>query len=167
MSNDNQRKGTRCAVCVMCGKCFEDEPSHESGSWSGSRCAVCVSCGKCAKAWGLVGGENVDALTGPTVWGGAARAMDTGSAGTPPPMNGAPGMSSSDSKLKESAGGGRGNSAKTKPSNFACLRRGADGEEVDASTGATPGVSSSCKDHGLDDMSKLIADLGIKPPGVA
>ena len=166
MSNDNQRKGTRCAVCVMCGKCFEDEPSHESGSWSGSRCAVCVSCGKCAKAWGLVGGENVDALTGPTVWGGAARAMDTGSAGAPPPVTGAPGTSSLGSKPLDASEPSK-EASKAKPSNFACLRRGADGEEVDASTGATPGVSSSCKDHGLDDMSKLIADLGIKPPGVA
>ena len=167
MSNDDQRKGTRCAVCVMCGKCFEDEPSHESGSWSGSRCAVCVSCGKCAKAWGLVGGENVDALTGPTVWGGAARAMDTGSAGAPPPMNSAPGVSPVGNEPKEGAAEGAGALSKAKPSNFACLRRGADGEEVDATTGATPGVSSACKEHGFDDMNKLIADLGIKPPGVA
>ena len=169
MTADDQRKGTRCAVCVMCGKCFEDEGETDSspGSWSGTRCAVCVSCGKCAKAWGLVGGENADALTGPTVWGGAARAMDTGSAGAPPPVNGAPGMPSSGGKLEESAGMDGGDSAKAKPFNFACLRRGADGEEVDASTGATPGVSSACKEHGFDDMNKLIADLGIKPPGVA
>ncbi len=41
------------------------------------------------------------------------------------------------------------------------------GEEVDASTGATPGVSTACKELGLDDMDAVLSARGIKPPGVS
>ena len=159
---DARRKGTRCAVCVMCGRCFEED-AEASGErpvkWTGTRCDVCVSCGKCAEAWGLVG-DGSDADSGPTNWADAFKVMDTGSAGAPPPMTGAPGVGGSQGDASEPA-------APARPSSFACLKRGADGEDPDTSTGATPGVSSACKEHGFDDMEKLIDKLGIKPPGVA
>lgn len=44
---------------------------------------------------------------------------------------------------------------------------GAAPAEVDAATGATPGVASACKDLGLDDMGSVAERLGIKPPGEA
>ena len=42
-----------------------------------------------------------------------------------------------------------------------------DSDECDAVTGATPGVATACKELGLDDMSYLVDQLGIKPPGQA
>lgn len=38
-------------------------------------------------------------------------------------------------------------------------------DEVDAVTGATPGVASACKELGLDDIAAVVAACGIKPPG--
>ena len=38
---------------------------------------------------------------------------------------------------------------------------------VDATTGATPGVSAACKELGMASLSDVIADMGIKPPGQA
>lgn len=160
---EEQRKGTRCAVCVMCGRCFEDDAPDSAArpvKWTGTRCEVCVSCGKCAEAWGLVGAGASDADSGPTNWADAFKVMDTGSAGAPPPVSGAPGVGAGCGDAGKPA-------ASAKPSSFACLKRGADGEDPDTSTGATPGVSSACKEHGFDDMDKLIAKLGINPPGVA
>lgn len=161
----------------MCGKCFEDgEGAQAAGGWTGTRCDVCVSCGKCAEAWGLIKPEGADVDSGPTSWADAFKVMDTGSAGAPPPVTGAPGVAGDAGAAAEDAEAAAGAkevpaeeraAAAAKPSSFACLKRGADGEEPDTSTGATPGVSSACKDHGFDDMDKLIADLGIKPPGVA
>lgn len=178
MTDKEQRKGTRCAVCVMCGRCFEDESDDKSSKgakWSGTRCEVCVSCGKCAEAWGLVKDKDSDADSGPTNWASAFKVMDTGSAGAPPPVNGAPGIAAHDSGKSDSpvSDVSKGSPASDnsdkgqKPSSFACLKRGADGEDPDTSTGATPGVSSACKEYGFDDMDKFISDLGIKPPGVA
>lgn len=40
-------------------------------------------------------------------------------------------------------------------------------ETVDATTGATPGVSAACKELGMASLSDVIADMGIKPPGQA
>ena len=37
--------------------------------------------------------------------------------------------------------------------------------EIDATTGATPGVSAACKELGMASLSDVIADMGIKPPG--
>lgn len=89
---EQARKGTRCAVCVMCGKCFEDDAADSvAAKWRGERCEVCVGCGKCAEAWGLVGGDE-DATSGPTNWADAFRAMDDGNRMPPPPVSGAPGV---------------------------------------------------------------------------
>ena len=41
------------------------------------------------------------------------------------------------------------------------------GATVDATTGATPGVSAACKELGMASLSDVIADMGIKPPGQA
>ena len=38
-------------------------------------------------------------------------------------------------------------------------------DTVDATTGATPGVSAACKELGMASLSDVIADMGIKPPG--
>ena len=38
---------------------------------------------------------------------------------------------------------------------------------VDATTGATPGVSAACKELGMASLSDVIANMGIKPPGQA
>ena len=40
-------------------------------------------------------------------------------------------------------------------------------ETVDATTGATPGVSAACRELGMASLSDVIADMGIKPPGQA
>lgn len=48
---------------------------------------------------------------------------------------------------------------------FKDKRRGED--TVDATTGATPGVSAACKELGMASLSDVIADMGIKPPGQA
>lgn len=165
-ADETQRKGTRCAVCVMCGRCFEEDASASDASedgapkWSGTRCDVCVGCGKCAEAWGLIPADGADAESGPTNWADAFKVMDIGTAGAPPAVSGAPGVPAS-----EIAGSAKGKPSK--PSNFACLKRAGDGEEPDTSTGATPGVSAACKEHGLADMDALLAERGIKPPGVA
>lgn len=177
---NERRKGTRCAVCVMCGRCFETDEAAPSDDrpvkWTGTRCDICVSCGKCAEAWGLVGAGASDADSGPTNWADAFKVMDTGSAGAAPPVPGAPGVgigrddasaAGSLSRPAQDAAEASKSEGSARPSSFACLKRGADGEPPDTSTGATPGVSSACKEHGFDDMEKLIATLGIKPPGVA
>lgn len=38
-------------------------------------------------------------------------------------------------------------------------------QNLDASTGATPGVRSACKDLDMDNVDKVSERLGIKPPG--
>lgn len=145
-----QRKGTRCAVCTGCGRCFTDEEPSQKG-WSGKRCEVCVSCGECAKAWGIVPQDGADAVSGPTSWADAFKVMDTGFAGTPPPVTGAPGQPTE---------GDPATSSVPAPANGSA-------EKADAVTGATPGVSAACAELGLNDMEAVIRDRGIKPPGVA
>lgn len=56
------RRGTRCSVCVFCGRCFVDGEA-----------------------------EQVDAVSHATNWADAFKEMDDGSAGAPPPTPGAPG----------------------------------------------------------------------------
>ncbi|WP_251212299.1 hypothetical protein [Adlercreutzia murintestinalis] len=91
-----ERMGKRCAVCVGCGKCFQDETT--GNRWSGARCAICVGCGVCAQAWGLVAPEDgeVDAVSGATDWASAFKAMDCGQAGDVPECPAPPGAPSCD-----------------------------------------------------------------------
>lgn len=56
------RRGTRCSVCIFCGRCFVDGEA-----------------------------EQVDAVSHATNWADAFKEMDDGSAGAPPPTPGAPG----------------------------------------------------------------------------
>ncbi len=140
MSESVKRKGWRCSVCTFCGRCFteEDQAEKPDSSWNGSRCAVCTGCGRCAREWGLVGGKDADGASGPTNWADDAfKVMDTGFAGAAPPVPGAPGV----------------------------VAAKADDAEIDAATGATPGVASACKELGLDDTGSVAIRLGIKPPG--
>lgn len=125
-----RRKGTRCSVCTFCGRCFEHSDGSQQEAWTGERCEVCVECGKCLRRWGVVS-DDPDAMSGPTNWADAFKAMDDGSSGTPPPIAGAPGST----------------------------------RDVDARTGATPGVATACKELGLNDMESLASQLGIKLPG--
>ena len=53
--------------------------------------------------------------------------------------------------------------ARVKRSPFATLKS-VDGN-VDTSTGATPGVSSACRELGMSDSFEFALRLGIKPPG--
>lgn len=157
--SEETRKGTRCAVCVGCGKCFEVEEASQKG-WSGHRCEVCVSCGECAKAWGLApsGDGDVDAVSGATNWADAFKVMDTGTGGAPPSAP-PPGMPA---ETDATRAGGKSDAAN--PLENDSDLEGACGD-VDAVTGATPGVATACKELGLDDMASLTETLGIKPPG--
>ena len=40
-------------------------------------------------------------------------------------------------------------------------------DEVDAATGATPGVAAACRDLGMSALGDVVNELGIKPPGQA
>lgn len=40
-------------------------------------------------------------------------------------------------------------------------------EEIDAATGATPGVASACRELDMADSAEVARRLGIKPPGIA
>lgn len=164
-----ERKGTRCAVCVGCGKCFEvaAEPEEPRKGWSGKRCEVCVGCGECARAWGLApgNGDDADAVSGATNWADAFKVMDVGGAGEAPPVGAPPGVPTDE--VPDGAAGAHpgfsavGEDASGEGAGAACP------DGADAVTGATPGVASACKELGLDDMASLGASLGIKPPGVA
>lgn len=43
----------------------------------------------------------------------------------------------------------------------------AEGKDVDAVTGATPGVAAACRDLDMGSLSRVVDDLGLKPPGEA
>ena len=82
--------------------------------------------------------DGADAVSGATDWASAFKAMDDGSAGSPPPVTASPGIS---------------------------LGKDDPDGECDATTGATPGVSTACKEFGLDDIGTVLTARGIKPPG--
>lgn len=92
-------------------------------------------------------GYEIDAKTGATVDATTGATVDATSGAT---------HSNSHDNVRESAAEAHGDTHK--------------GEEceaytVDATTGATPGVSAACKELGMASLSDVIADMGIKPPG--
>ncbi len=40
-------------------------------------------------------------------------------------------------------------------------------DDVDATTGATPGMSAACRELGMATVEDVVGQLGIKPPGVS
>lgn len=129
---------------------------------------------------------HLDATTGPTDWAGRSIELERkmgmeGHAPAPPSESRRPGQieagyeidattgatvdatsgatrSISHDNVRESAAEAHGDTHKSE-------EREAD--TVDATTGATPGVSAACKELGMANLSDVIADMGIKPPGQA
>lgn len=127
---------------------------------------------------------HLDATTGPTDWAGRSIELERkmgmeGHAPAPPSESRRPGQieagyeidattgatvdaasgathSISHDNVRESAAEAHGDAHKGE-------EREAD--TVDATTGATPGVSAACKELGMASLSDVIADMGIKPPG--
>ena len=127
---------------------------------------------------------HLDATTGPTDWAGRSIELERkmgmeGHAPAPPSESRRPGQieagyeidattgatvdatsgaahSISHDNVRESATEAHGDTHKGE-------EREAD--TVDATTGATPGVSAACKELGMASLSDVIADMGIKPPG--
>ena len=179
-----RRQGTRCAVCVGCGRCLASsvEPGAGAGAaepepWSGERCAVCVGCGRCARAWGLAAGAGVDAVSGATDWASAFKALDDGAADAAPARMAPPGVVAS-------AGQRSGGTAEPPGPDVLAVDARPDGATwaptdaggpaassadglapaLDAMTGATPGVATACKELGL---GAKVASLGLRPLGIA
>lgn len=94
-------------------------------------------------------GYEIDATTGATVDAMTGATVDATSGAT---------HSISHDNVRESATEAHGDTHKGE-------EREAD--TVDATTGATPGVSAACKELGMASLSDVIADMGIKPPGQA
>lgn len=92
-------------------------------------------------------GYEIDATTGATVDAMTGATVDATSGAT---------HSNSHDNIRESAAEAHGDTHKGE-------EREAD--TVDATTGATPGVSAACKELGMASLSDVIADMGIKPPG--
>ncbi|WP_165054496.1 MULTISPECIES: hypothetical protein [unclassified Adlercreutzia] len=187
------RRGTRCTPCRGCGRCFmaadADSFVAEAGAHAASdpvaEAGARFTCGagaegKAHAASGLEaeagshaasGLEDVDASTGATSFADAARKLDRGAALAPPAMPAAPGAAPGAAPAEASLGSASAPEAAAPKatqrarSPFATLKA-ADGE-VDASTGATPGVSAACREFGMGDSAAFAASRGIKPPGQA
>lgn len=129
---------------------------------------------------------HLDATTGPTDWAGRSIELERkmgmeGHAPAPPSESRRPGQieagyeidattgatvdatsgathSISHDNVRESAAGAHGDTHKGEE---------CEADTVDATTGATPGVSAACKELGMASLSDVIADMGIKPPGQA
>lgn len=126
----------------------------------GTRCAVCVGCGACfadeapapSKRWS---GKRCAVCVG---CGDCAKAWGLVSDGTDDvdAVSGATDWASA-FKAMDCGQACPAPACPAPPGHATC----------DAATGATPGVASACRELGLDDMDRMIADLGIKPPGVS
>lgn len=129
---------------------------------------------------------HLDATTGPTDWAGRSIELERkmgmeGHAPAPPSESRRPGQieagyeidamtgatvdatsgatrSFSHDNVRESAAEAHGDAHKGEE---------CEADTVDATTGATPGVSAACKELGMASLSDVIADMGIKPPGQA
>lgn len=92
-------------------------------------------------------GYEIDATTGATVHATTGATVDATSGAT---------HSISHDNVRESAAEAHGDAHKGEE---------CEADTVDATTGATPGVSAACKELGMASLSDVIADMGIKPPG--
>ena len=137
---------------------------------------------------------HLDATTGPTDWAGRSIELERkmgmeGHAPAPPSESRRPGQIEAGCGIEATTGVAMdattsatvdATSGATLSIDYGIIRdSGAEahgdtlkGEEreantVDATTGATPGVSAACKELGMASLSDVIADMGIKPPGQA
>ncbi|MGN0073456.1 MAG: hypothetical protein ACI36W_06665 [Coriobacteriales bacterium] len=166
MSEQQKRRaGTRCKVCRLCGRCFEDDSAAAQDAAprfsAHKRCEVCLECGKCMEAWGLVlgGGGGEDGVSSATSLAAASALLEVGDSPPPPLCGASPGESSAGAAAQAAAA----QASPAKRPCFAVLKK-VDGMDDDA-TGATPGVASACKELGFSDLESVSARLGIKPPG--
>lgn len=129
---------------------------------------------------------HLDATTGPTDWAGRSIELEgkmgmEGHAPAPPSESRRPGQIEAGYEIDATTGATvDATSGATRSISHDNVRESAaeahgdthKGEEceadtVDATTGATPGVSAACKELGMASLSDVIADMGIKPPGQA
>lgn len=129
---------------------------------------------------------HLDATTGPTDWAGRSIELERkmgmeGHAPAPPSESRGPGQIEAGYEIDATTGATvDATSGATRSISHDNVRESAaeahgdmhKGEEceadtVDATTGATPGVSATCKELGMASLSDVIADMGIKPPGQA
>lgn len=170
--------GTRCEVCRGCGKCLREwglfGADAESGatSWAdafkgmddgarGSAPSMPAPPGSAAPGAQIADVAEdtpADATSSASVWaddgasaGSSASSGDGASSDSEPNANQAPSTPALAPKRSSSP--------------FATLKSGDD--DTDTSTGATPGVSSACKEFGMGNSFEFAASLGIKPPGQA
>lgn len=127
---------------------------------------------------------HLDATTGPTDWAGRSIELERkmgmeGHAPAPPNESRRPGQIEAGYEIDATTGATvDATSGATHSISHDIVRESAaeahgdalKGEEceadtVDATTGATPGVSAACKELGMASLSDVIADMGIKPPG--
>lgn len=102
-------------------------------------------------------GYEIDATTGATVDATTGATVDAMTGATVDATSGAT-RSISHDNVRESAAEAHGDMHKGEE---------CEADTVDATTGATPGVSAACKELGMASLSDVIADMGIKPPGQA
>ena len=129
---------------------------------------------------------HLDATTGPTDWAGRSIELERkmgmeGHAPAPPSESRRPGQIEAGYEIDATTGATvDATSGATRSISHDNVRESAaeahgdthKGEEceadtVDATTGATPGVSAACKERGMASLSDVSADMGIKPPGQA
>ena len=129
---------------------------------------------------------HLDATTGPTDWAGRSIELERkmgmeGHAPAPPSESRRPGQIEAGCGIDATTGATvDATSGATRSIDHNSVRESAaeahddtlkgedrEAETVDATTGATPGVSAACKELGMASLSDVIADMGIKPPGQA
>lgn len=129
---------------------------------------------------------HLDATTGPTDWAGRSIELERkmgmqDHAPAPPRESRRPGEIETTCEIDATTGAtvdattgatrlANDNStrdASAKAGEISLENEGCEADAVDATTGATPGVSAACKELGMASLSDVIADMGIKPPGQA
>lgn len=129
---------------------------------------------------------HLDATTGPTDWAGRSIELERkmgmeGHAPAPPSESRRPGQIEAGCGIDATTGATvDATSGATRSIDYGIIRDSAaeahgdtlkgekhEANTVDATTGATPGVSTACKEFGMASLSDVIANMGIKPPGQA